>query len=188
MPELPPLQFGGFDAPHYTQVPDALFDELLPYLSEAELKVLLYIIRRTFGFKKAADPISVAQMVHGIVTRDGRRLDWGAGCSESSIKRGVRGLLDKNLIARELRRSAERGDEAPVYRLRLRSDRRGSESTPPGGQNDPQGSESTPPGDQNDPRRGVTTDPHRGPESTPQETAGQETAGQETESNPILSP
>ncbi len=51
MPELPPLQFGGFDAPHYTQTPDVLFDELLPYLSEAELKVLLYIIRRTFGFR-----------------------------------------------------------------------------------------------------------------------------------------
>ena len=36
-----------------------LFDELLPYLSEAELKVLLYIVRRTFGFKKEADAISV---------------------------------------------------------------------------------------------------------------------------------
>jgi len=165
------LEFGGFDAPRYTQVPDALFDELLPYLSEAELKVLLYIIRRTFGFKKEADAISLAQMVHGIVTRDGRRLDWGAGCSESSIKRGIRGLLEKRLILRALRRSPERGDEAPVYRLRLRSDPRGSESTPGGGQIGL--------------RAGVTANLRRGPESTPQETGAQDTESKNIDSNQL---
>ncbi len=46
------LRFKGFISPRYTQVPDALFDELMAYLSGAELKVLLYIIRRTLGFKK----------------------------------------------------------------------------------------------------------------------------------------
>ena len=37
------LRFKGFVSPRYTQVPDALFDELMAYLSGAELKVLLYI-------------------------------------------------------------------------------------------------------------------------------------------------
>ena len=40
-------RFAGFDEPNYTQVPDALFDELLPHLGDAELRVLLYIVRRT---------------------------------------------------------------------------------------------------------------------------------------------
>jgi hypothetical protein len=46
--------FQGYSTPSYTMVPDELFDEHLPFLSGAELKVLLYIIRRTFGFKRIA--------------------------------------------------------------------------------------------------------------------------------------
>ena len=45
-------RFKGYSKPNYTPVPDELFDEQLPDLSGAELKVLLYIIRRTFGFKR----------------------------------------------------------------------------------------------------------------------------------------
>ena len=50
-------KFPGFRSPNYTQVPDKVFDELLSELNLAELKVLLYIIRRTFGFKKSSDNI-----------------------------------------------------------------------------------------------------------------------------------
>ena len=71
--------YEGFAVPHYTQVPDDVFDVLLPILSEAELKVLLYTIRRTFGFKKATDNIALSQLVYGITTRDGHRIDHGAG-------------------------------------------------------------------------------------------------------------
>ena len=63
-------QFQGFRSPNYTQVPDELFDELMSELSGAELKVLLYIIRRTFGFKKDSDNISLSQICNGITTRD----------------------------------------------------------------------------------------------------------------------
>ena len=54
--------FPGYTSPNYTQVPDELFDRQLPDLSGAELKVLLYIMRRTFGFKKDADNISLNQI------------------------------------------------------------------------------------------------------------------------------
>ena len=57
--------FRGFSGPNYTPVPDELFDELMVELSGAELKVLLYIIRRTFGFKRDAD------MIRSVYTRDG---------------------------------------------------------------------------------------------------------------------
>ena len=50
-------QFQGFYVPNSTQVPDTLFDELMADLSGAELKVVLYIIRRTFGFKRQSDTI-----------------------------------------------------------------------------------------------------------------------------------
>lgn len=63
--------FVGFNPPHYTMVPDEIFDVLLPHLSGAEIKVLLYICRRTFGFKKDNDNISISQMVNGISRKDG---------------------------------------------------------------------------------------------------------------------
>jgi hypothetical protein len=52
MPNHDEHQFTGYASPNYTPVPDELFDEQLPDLSGAELKVLLYVIRRTFGFKR----------------------------------------------------------------------------------------------------------------------------------------
>src|SRR3712207_1117548 len=113
------IRFQGFSSPNYTIVPDELFDELLAELSGAELKALLYIIRRTFGFKKDADSISLSQMLHGITTQDGRVLDRGAGLSKPTLLQALRSLQEKNIITTERRRSAERGDEPNVYRLRF---------------------------------------------------------------------
>ena len=122
MGDPPPFYFEGFDAPQYTQVPDALFDVLLPELTESELKVLLYIIRRTFGFKKNSDTISLKQMVEGIRTRDGRQLDRGAGISKTSAVRGVNGLTDKGIIVVLRNRSVAKGDEPTTYQLRFKGD------------------------------------------------------------------
>src|SRR6266508_5047024 len=89
------FQFDGFSAPNGTFVPDDVFDVLMPELSEAELRVLLYVIRRTFGFKKNSDTISINQLIGGIKTRDGRVLDRGTGMSRQGVMRGVKGLLEK---------------------------------------------------------------------------------------------
>ena len=105
----------------YTQVPDDVFDYWLPRLTEAELKVLLYIIRRTFGFKKNSDRISLSQMVDGILTHEGKRLDWGAGLSSASVKRGIAGLLKKGIIETVRNQSKARGYEATTYQLRFRT-------------------------------------------------------------------
>ena len=91
-------RFAGFSSPRYTTVPDELFDQLLPNINDAELRVLLYIIRRTFGFKKEADNISLRQMVEGITTRDGRVLDRGVGVSKATVSRALQGLQAKGII------------------------------------------------------------------------------------------
>lgn len=113
--------FRGFQGPRYTQTPDELFDELLApgVLTEAELRVLLYIVRRTFGFKKDADAISLSQLTDGIVTREGRRLDWGAGVKRAAASRAVQGLERKGIIHAERTQSVAHGHETTVYRLRL---------------------------------------------------------------------
>src|SRR6476661_340025 len=117
-----PPPFRGFSGPNYTPVPDELFDDLMVDLSGAELRVLLYIIRRTFGFKRDADAISLSQMVSGITTRDGRVLDHGTGLSKATVARGLKGLRDKGIILAERHSSPERGHEATSYRLKFRSD------------------------------------------------------------------
>lgn len=111
--------FHGYTSPNYTQVPDELFDRQLPDLSGAELKVLLYIMRRTFGFKKDADDISLNQICRGITTRDGRALDRGTGLSKSTAQLAIKGLLEKNIILTQKRVSKEKGNEATTFRLNL---------------------------------------------------------------------
>jgi len=169
----------GFETPRYTPVPDDLFDLWLPHLSESELKVLLYVCRRTFGFKKDADAISLRQMTEGIVTYDGRRLDYGAGIAERSVIRGIKGLLDKGLIIAEKRSSPERGDETTVYHLRLRGELppvRQFGRPPPANLTDP-------------PSANLTEAPSARkagqplPERQTQETVLQETAEQDNDSN-----
>ena len=49
-------------APNYTQCPNDILDHWLPHLREAELKVLLVIIRKTFGYHKKRDKISISQI------------------------------------------------------------------------------------------------------------------------------
>lgn len=114
-----PGKFLGVTSPNTTQVPDQYLDELLPLLSGGELKVLLYITRRTFGFKKLSDNISLSQMLSGIRTRDGRQLDVGVGLSKKTLLQAIRGLRERNIILTERRRSVERGDEPTCYRLKI---------------------------------------------------------------------
>jgi phage replication O-like protein O len=112
--------FAGFRSPNYTQVPDELFDELMADLSGTELKVLLYIMRRTFGFKKDQDNISLNQICHGITRKTGKVIDRGTGLSKASAARALKSLEEQGIILRSRRRSAERGDEATTYRLNVR--------------------------------------------------------------------
>jgi hypothetical protein len=115
------FHFEGFSAPNGTFVPDEVFDLLAPALSEAELRVLLYIIRRTFGFKKNTDDISLKQMTEGITTREGRVLDRGTGLSKAGNVRGIRGLIEKGVVVTKRNRSTERGDQATTYTLHFKT-------------------------------------------------------------------
>jgi hypothetical protein len=147
----PPSPFRGFRSPNYTPVPDELFDELLVELSGAELKALLYIVRRTFGFKRESDNISLSQMLQGIQTRDGRILDRGVGLSKKTLLLALRSLEDRGIILTERRQSAEKGNEPTAYCLNVVGSTPGAptlgeESTPPLGEKVHQGGggESTP--------------------------------------------
>lgn len=112
-------QFIGFASPRYTQVPDELFDDLLPDLTGAELKVLMYVIRRTFGFKRDSDHISLSQMVQGITRKDGSVLDRGTGLTKESVIKAARTLVDKGILVRTRVTSVDKGFESTEYSLKI---------------------------------------------------------------------
>lgn len=132
--ELDSYKFPGFSSPRYTQIPDVVFDELQHRLSGAEYKVLMYILRRTFGFKKDADNISLRQMREGIVKSDGTRLDYGAGVqSKATLVSAVRKLEEMGIVLATRNSSNERGDEATTYTVNMGGDARVQKlNTPPG--------------------------------------------------------
>ncbi len=113
-------QFAGFVNPTTTPVPDVVFDEFLSLLGEAELKALLYIIRRTFGFKKNSDPISFNQFLRGITTLDGRVLDQGCGIrNRTTLSTALKSLEEQGIIVSG-KGQDERGENiTTVYALRF---------------------------------------------------------------------
>ena len=115
-----PFHYEGFSNPNGTIVPDDVFDQLMPELTEAELRVLLYVVRRTYGFKKDRDAISLSQMVQGIRTKDGRTLDRGTGMTRRGVMKGVAGLREKGIIQVEKKSSIDGVNQVNVYRLRFK--------------------------------------------------------------------
>jgi hypothetical protein len=52
----------GVPPPNYTQTPNPLFDEHLPHMGLAEMKVVFMVCRKTFGFHKREDELSLSQL------------------------------------------------------------------------------------------------------------------------------
>ncbi len=102
-----------------TATPDWVFDDVAPNLGEAPLKVLLYIVRRTCGFRKSADAISLSQFQHGITTRDGRQLDKGAGVTNrTALLRALADLEARGIIGHQHALRDDGGRATTVYYLR----------------------------------------------------------------------
>ncbi len=105
-------------SPTTTPLPDEIYDEWAPLLGEAELKVLLYIVRRTLGFRKEADAISLTQFCEGIVRRDGHVLDRGCGIrSRPNVVRALKHLEAKGLIRASKVRTVAGDKGVTVYAL-----------------------------------------------------------------------
>ena len=83
----------------YVPVPNAYF-EYLADLSGAEVKVLLAILRKTAGWRKESDEISLSQ------------LEQMTGLDRKSVIKGLRGLLERGLVAQT---QAAAGSKAASY-------------------------------------------------------------------------
>ena len=78
----------------YIPVPSVYLDEVMPWLTDTEWRVLLVVIRQTLGWNKERDWITRSQMAY----RTGR--------SQDAVTRAVEGLVRCGLIAVEDERGA----------------------------------------------------------------------------------
>jgi phage replication O-like protein O len=72
--------------PNYTQTPNVFFDEIMRELQYAELKIMLAIMRKTFGWQKKKDKISYSQ------------IQEMTGLSRQGIADGLKLLIEKQYI------------------------------------------------------------------------------------------
>jgi hypothetical protein len=141
-----------------TQIPDVILDFWLSELSGAELKVVLYVARRTFGFGKKSDNISLSQICTGIIKRDGTVLDTGTGLSRSSVARAIKTLEARRIILRKVNvRETSIEHEESTYSLNLDWQVKGSSGV--GGKVVPQSNHLVPRGDQRWSQNGTTRSP-----------------------------
>jgi phage replication O-like protein O len=78
----------AYPAPNYTQVPNILLDEHIQQMSDAELRVTLAIVRKTIGWQKRRDKISLTQ------------LEELTGMSRQGVINGVEAGLSRGTISR----------------------------------------------------------------------------------------
>ena len=113
-------KYQGFIKPNTTPTPDDLFDLFLPDLKLGELKVLLYVIRRTFGFNKLHDNISMKQICFGIQKKNGEQLDRGTGLTRKSVIMAIKSLEKKWLIEVDRAKTKVGDNHINSYSLRFR--------------------------------------------------------------------
>jgi DnaD/phage-associated family protein len=85
-------KFTGFIDPeqNWSKLPHQLIDEMHNISSISELKVILYVLRHTWGFKDSQKRITIDEFVQGRKRKDGTRIDEGCGLSPNSVRDGLK--------------------------------------------------------------------------------------------------
>ena len=122
--------FNGFPEAqtNYTKVPNALL-EAMDLLTGNELKVVLYVVRHTWGYQDSEPrKLTNDEFENGRKRRDGTRMDGGVGLSKPTIISSIKGATKKGFLVVE----TDASDSARVkkyYGLNM-AENRGKESLP----------------------------------------------------------
>lgn len=127
--------FSGFDEPteNWSKLPHALVETMHLMTSQAEIKVVLYILRHTWGFGDDEKKITIDEFCNGRKRRDGSRLDAGTGLSTNAVKAGIASAVDHGFI----RVVEDDSDKARIKRYYQLRNSGGQKLTPWGSEVDP---------------------------------------------------
>lgn len=99
-------KFAGFSRPsqNYSKLPHDFVDCLPMIDSMAELKVVIYILRHTWGYSEfgKAKKITADEFMHGRQRKDGTRIDNGTGLSKPSVISGLESAVAHGFILVEV--------------------------------------------------------------------------------------
>jgi len=76
-------------------------DHIMADCTGAEVKAALYLYRRTVGFNKRSDEVSLTQICHGITRKDGSLVNRGTGLDRKSALKAAEAIVEKGLFTRE---------------------------------------------------------------------------------------
>jgi hypothetical protein len=137
----PTSVFAGFDPPtsNWFRMPNTWTDITAEITSVAELKVVEYILRHTWGYQEYGlkKHITIDEFVNGRRHHDTTRMDKGTGLSERAVYDGLRKAVEHGLIEEEVDDS-DRGRVKKYYCLKRREpgaaepDRRDLQTLQPG--------------------------------------------------------
>jgi hypothetical protein len=116
-------EFPGFDRPesNFFRMPNSWTDTTAAIDSIAELKVVEYILRHTWGYQEYGikKHITIDEFVNGRRRQDGSRLDKGTGLSERAVYDGLRKAVANGLVEEDVD-DADRGRVKKYYSLRMK--------------------------------------------------------------------
>lgn len=118
--------FKGFETPkeNYSKLPHALVGALPIFSSLAELKVVLYVLRHTWGYQEFAElkRITLDEFRSGRRRKDGSRMDQGVGMSENAIMDGLSRAIEHGFLVHDKYYRHRPGRPAGAYMLRISSE------------------------------------------------------------------
>lgn len=92
--------------PNTAAIPNIIFDHWMAILTPAEFKVLMAIARKTYGWQKQKDRISLRQLVEL------------TGLNKSSVVKAIENLIQHDLVSK-IKCKGEYGDEPNLYEINL---------------------------------------------------------------------
>lgn len=126
MPSLPEnnKQFEGFSIPeqNWFRMPNDWTNITAGMKSLAELKVVEYVLRHTWGYHEygIAKRISINEFMEGRKRKDGSRIDRGTGLSKQSVVDGLRNAVTRGYLV-EHKDDRDRGRIQKSYSLRIKN-------------------------------------------------------------------
>src|SRR5260370_41694845 len=100
-------KFGGFVPPvsNYFRMPNEWINICARIKSLAELKIVQYVLRHTWGFQEydgTTKTITTDEFMHGRKRKDGTRIDEGTGLSDRGVKDGISLAIEHGYLVCEV--------------------------------------------------------------------------------------
>lgn len=124
----------GFVIPEtdYFKVPNDFIEAMSRISSLAELKIILYVMRHTWGFQEydTHKKITIDEFMSGRKLRTRERMDSGTGLSDTGVKEGTAKAIKDGFLECDVDDS-DRGRVKKLYRIKLKNSGDDQGNTPP---------------------------------------------------------